>query len=1165
MIPTRNAAFLVDRIGWLLIHSLWQYALIALVMMAVLRMMRRRTAIARYATCLVALAAIVIAPAATWQLLPAPTPAQTTVVSNPLVTWEPVLDDADPLAPTNTTATPLTHDAARLPSAAAPPETVATPHAVTPVATVAAAPVVRWWAPLDAAISPWLEELVAIWCLGVLLFAIRPAWSWCLLRRLRRVGVSAVPQAVQAALVETAQRLGVRREVRLLQSTLVSVPMVVGYLRPVILLPLCVVSGFSTSEMQAILAHELAHIRRHDYLANLLQTLIETVCFYHPTVWWLSSRVRQEREHCCDELAAHALGSRAAYGRALLALEELRGTSPVLSLGANSGSLLERIRRLAAAETSPQTVGAGGVVMVALSIVMLIGIGVWTATHADDVSVTAARNVNDESEEQGLLSPPPAGVVQGILVNAADGAPVAGARIILRGSRVFDGESDTEGRFQFDGVPPNARQYEIWAYVGNLITAKVQPDQTISEDSESARFARLRMEMREGKRAKFVVTSAVTKRPLEGAVIRFGYPDRRKTTTAADGTAVVEGFLSQEYDVTIEAEGHARQAPQLDLSQSDKDAEYRLALDPGGIVRGTIVDEQGDPVPQAQVVYRETENNIWFYGDAFRTDAEGRFQHRFLPLDSPIKVSVRHDDYDPQVREVVLAAEKREAVLRITLPKRPSKNALIGIVMDSQGSPVTGAQVANYGNRGSAQCETLTDEEGKFALDDLLEGYTAFRIVVTAKGFAPAKLSVEPGTAETPGSVNVTLTPGHGVRGRVVDEHGRPAEGAFVTPRSPAYPFQGVKQIVRTGKDGGFVFDSLPGEAVFDVFMPGYARMSRLSLPLDGDELITMALEAPGVIRGRVVDAETGEPLRQFRVRVGFSRTRIPGDPKGSYSGNWGNPGLTFSSDKGEFLISPITNGMPLELTVLAEDYERFVIPRAVAARSGQSKELTVSLKRMDTSERFTLNGQFLDHAGRPAAGAQLRLIVSTNRHSGDLIAKPNWALIKSGQLAQKSDCEQLLSGVTDADGRFEFKNILSGKHLSLAYWGDGVPQGRFLDFDKTRPGGSESATIKLPNPAQIRGKIERSRFPDAGSVSLILQHDGAPEFKLKLDDEQGSFAFDDLPPGEYLVVVLAEPVEVIRDGSTLYRANPLAQQKIQLKPGETKAVLFREPNIKQQ
>ena len=99
--------------------------------------------------------------------------------------------------------------------------------------------------------------------------------------------------------------------------------MAIGWLRPVILLPISVMTGLDEDQLRAILAHELAHIRRYDYLVNILQSAIEVILFYHPAIWWLSHRIRAERENCCDDLAVACCGDTLLYARTL-ALEELR-------------------------------------------------------------------------------------------------------------------------------------------------------------------------------------------------------------------------------------------------------------------------------------------------------------------------------------------------------------------------------------------------------------------------------------------------------------------------------------------------------------------------------------------------------------------------------------------------------------------------------------------------------------------------------------------------------------------------------------------------------------------------------------------------------------------------------------------------------------------------
>jgi len=148
------------------------------------------------------------------------------------------------------------------------------------------------------------------------------------------------------------------------------------------LLPLCVVTGLPEAQLELILTHELAHIRRHDYLINLIQTLVETLFFYHPAVWWLSRQIRNERENCCDDVAMGIAGSRADYGRALLAIEELRAASPSLSLAASGGSLLARIRRIAGCEPTPRVIGGSsilGIIVVSLAIAVA---ATWGAAPA---------------------------------------------------------------------------------------------------------------------------------------------------------------------------------------------------------------------------------------------------------------------------------------------------------------------------------------------------------------------------------------------------------------------------------------------------------------------------------------------------------------------------------------------------------------------------------------------------------------------------------------------------------------------------------------------------------------------------------------------------------------------------------------------------------------
>jgi beta-lactamase regulating signal transducer with metallopeptidase domain len=158
-------------------------------------------------------------------------------------------------------------------------------------------------------------------------------------------------------------------------SSLVDTPTVIGWVKPVILLPVAAFAGLSPSQVEAILAHELAHIRRHDFLVNLLQTFAETILFYHPAVWWLSARIRAEREHCCDVVALSVCGDAVSYAEALVELESRRTVHSRLAMAATGGSLMTRVRRLLGvpADDRPRAFGSLAIAALIVLIVCVAG------------------------------------------------------------------------------------------------------------------------------------------------------------------------------------------------------------------------------------------------------------------------------------------------------------------------------------------------------------------------------------------------------------------------------------------------------------------------------------------------------------------------------------------------------------------------------------------------------------------------------------------------------------------------------------------------------------------------------------------------------------------------------------------------------------------------
>ncbi len=283
-------------IGWALLHFFWQGALLGLVHTVVRLALPRGEA--RYRFGMIMLIALAVCPLLTiWRLL-----------------------DAAP---------------STLQAVAA----IATPTAISHGPAIDGA-----WA-WDASIDIVLPWLVLAWSFGVLLLSLRAWRQWQGLKVLVRMAES-MP-GWQGRVTGLARRFGLHRRITVLCSKVVATPVLVGWLRPVILLPMAVVCNFPATQIELILAHELAHLRRWDPIANLFQVVLETLYFYHPAVHWVSRDVRNEREICCDELAlAVSGGSRREFVAALAELGELREQHGSLLLAAAGGVLLDRVQHM---------------------------------------------------------------------------------------------------------------------------------------------------------------------------------------------------------------------------------------------------------------------------------------------------------------------------------------------------------------------------------------------------------------------------------------------------------------------------------------------------------------------------------------------------------------------------------------------------------------------------------------------------------------------------------------------------------------------------------------------------------------------------------------------------------------------------------------------------
>lgn len=275
----------IERLGWVLVHSFWQFAAVALLAGLTVRAMRKCSATTRYGVLVVAMAVSVAAPMATWMLVeinPWPDP-----LANQVAILQPGPSEAVASAADNGRSKEkmVSPGDSELEASIPDNEAALLLQPVGPFSSLVKTQAAQSWSERAYAVfRPWLAWIVFVWGLGVALCSARPLLGWHTLRRLRRFGSSSVSPEVAAAMARVSSQLGLRRVVRVFQSSLAQVPAVVGYLRPMILLPVSLVTSVPASQLEAILTHELAHVRRHDFVVNLLQTLVETLFFYHPAL-----------------------------------------------------------------------------------------------------------------------------------------------------------------------------------------------------------------------------------------------------------------------------------------------------------------------------------------------------------------------------------------------------------------------------------------------------------------------------------------------------------------------------------------------------------------------------------------------------------------------------------------------------------------------------------------------------------------------------------------------------------------------------------------------------------------------------------------------------------------------------------------------------------------
>jgi len=290
-------------LGWTIIHSLWQASLIALIMSLIHRIGSSRSAIFKYGISVLSMAAVFIVSAITFGYY----------YSSPSTSIE-------MLGAVNLTQLQIgdvNHNST--------------------------------FADVQTFFVQNIEQINLIWAAGVILFLVRFIFSYLYTKYLKSTAIFTNSLELEQALTSIKKNLFIDKTIKIAESAKINVPIVVGHIKPLILFPVGIVNMLSMAEVEAIITHELAHIKRYDYLTNILLTLIEILFYFHPAVWWISANVKAERENCCDDFALSQDIDKVVYAKALVKLEEMKSISaPALAMpfASKKHQLLNRIKRI---------------------------------------------------------------------------------------------------------------------------------------------------------------------------------------------------------------------------------------------------------------------------------------------------------------------------------------------------------------------------------------------------------------------------------------------------------------------------------------------------------------------------------------------------------------------------------------------------------------------------------------------------------------------------------------------------------------------------------------------------------------------------------------------------------------------------------------------------
>ena len=604
--------------------------------------------------------------------------------------------------------------------------------------------------------------------------------------------------------------------------------------------------------------------------------------------------------------------------------------------------LTQRIKRIIdVARPRPvrlSLLGAGLVVLASVTLLPGLDSGQNMAQAYSDTSrITKAEDVPNETPKSEVES---AGL-HGQVLLGTDKSPAAGADVhILKRGQAWrlanqeNSETNEQGQFVFKRVEPG--EYRIWATHNDWVSRQKRfKAKTVNVAKDGSVVEPIVLHLREGCVLRVRAISTITNQPLIQAQVHLTWSDIGNDFTADEhGIVTVRSLTQESWQYEVIAPGHGRIIRTAKLQRGKKNI-FDVRLPAGGTLSGVVTDENNQGMEGVGVnLYPAGNGRPWTY---VKTDEHGVYHLPHVPINTAVDLLfTRKSLVSASERKILLTEPNQIYTVNVQLKKPPLGGSVTGLVTNQQNQPIQEARaIFHTGSTGDIR-KSKTDESGRFRMDDIPGRPGRMLLTIRAKGYEPENVTIMPGSQQTPQDLSIRLLPGHTIAGKVVDEAGQPISGVWVFAGGNRFPNR-MGGNTHTDKEGRFSFDSLPSTLPFDFQAPGYSSIQRKNLTGDRDDYV-IVMEEQGIIKGKLVDADSGAPIEHFNIRIRHSGD----DYRGNIPSSFGNKGVDFNSKEGLFHIDELDSGTRLMFFVKVPGYAVQVHDPVVVQGASRSEPITL-------------------------------------------------------------------------------------------------------------------------------------------------------------------------------------------------------------------------------